>query len=143
MEVNQTRINKFLSESGFCSRREADKLLEQGRITINGIVPELGTKVSSEDEIRVELEYFGLVDTNIATQIRGPARRGQVGAVTRVLPTSNALFASIDEAAISITPTQAEQLKRGEWYFEVQSQTLTTGELRGQIDNVQFTNSFE
>jgi 23S rRNA pseudouridine2604 synthase len=54
MEVNQTRINKFLSESGFCSRREADKLLEQGRITINGIVPELGTKVSSEDEIRVD-----------------------------------------------------------------------------------------
>lgn len=54
MEVNQTRINKFLSESGFCSRREADKLLEQGRITINGIVPELGTKVSSADEIRVD-----------------------------------------------------------------------------------------
>ncbi|MBF6639884.1 23S rRNA pseudouridine(2604) synthase RluF [Flavobacterium sp. J49] len=54
MEVNQTRINKFLSESGFCSRREADKLLEQGRITINGKVPELGTKVSAEDEIRVD-----------------------------------------------------------------------------------------
>lgn len=54
MEINQTRINKFLSESGFCSRREADKLLEQGRITINGIVPELGTKVSAEDEIRVD-----------------------------------------------------------------------------------------
>jgi 23S rRNA pseudouridine2604 synthase len=54
MEINLTRINKFLSESGFCSRREADKLLEQGRITINGVVPELGTKVSSEDEIRVD-----------------------------------------------------------------------------------------
>ncbi|WNM18681.1 23S rRNA pseudouridine(2604) synthase RluF [Flavobacterium capsici] len=54
MESNQTRINKFLSESGFCSRREADKLLEQGRITINGKIPELGTKVSSEDEIRVD-----------------------------------------------------------------------------------------
>ncbi|NNT72681.1 23S rRNA pseudouridine(2604) synthase RluF [Flavobacterium sp. IMCC34852] len=54
MELNQTRINKFLSESGFCSRREADKLLEQGRITINGKVPELGTKVSAEDEIRVD-----------------------------------------------------------------------------------------
>ena len=54
MEINQTRINKFLSESGYCSRREADKLLEQGRITINGVVPELGTKVSTEDEIRVD-----------------------------------------------------------------------------------------
>lgn len=54
MEENKTRINKFLSETGYCSRREADKLLEQGRITINGKVPELGTKVSIEDEIRVD-----------------------------------------------------------------------------------------
>ena len=54
MEKNKTRINKFLSETGYCSRREADKLLEQGRITINGKVPELGTKVSLEDEIRVD-----------------------------------------------------------------------------------------
>jgi 23S rRNA pseudouridine2604 synthase len=54
METNQTRINKFLSESGYCSRREADKLLEEGRITVNGIVPEMGTKVSLDDEIRVD-----------------------------------------------------------------------------------------
>ncbi|WP_293872202.1 23S rRNA pseudouridine(2604) synthase RluF [Flavobacterium sp.] len=54
MDTNRTRINKFLSESGFCSRREADKLLEEGRITINGIVPEMGTKVSIEDEVRVD-----------------------------------------------------------------------------------------
>lgn len=54
MEVNPTRINKFLSESGYCSRREADKLLEEGRITINGKVPELGTKVTVSDEIRVD-----------------------------------------------------------------------------------------
>ena len=54
MELNQTRINKFLSESGYCSRREADKLLEEGRITINGVVPEMGTKVSVDDEVRVD-----------------------------------------------------------------------------------------
>ncbi|WP_447951263.1 23S rRNA pseudouridine(2604) synthase RluF [Chryseobacterium koreense] len=48
------RINKYLSEVGFCSRREADKLLEQGRITINGKIPELGTRVSDEDEILVD-----------------------------------------------------------------------------------------
>ena len=54
MESNQVRINKFLSESGFCSRREADKLLEEGRITINGVVPEMGTKVSPDDEVRVD-----------------------------------------------------------------------------------------
>ncbi len=50
----ETRINKYLSEVGFCSRREADRLLEQGRITINGKKPELGTKVSDSDEICVD-----------------------------------------------------------------------------------------
>jgi 23S rRNA pseudouridine2604 synthase len=54
MEENLTRINKFLSETGYCSRREADKLLDEGRITINGVVPEMGTKVSHRDEVRVD-----------------------------------------------------------------------------------------
>jgi 23S rRNA pseudouridine2604 synthase len=54
MEENRTRINKFLSETGFCSRREADKLIEQGRVTINGIVPEMGTKIALNDEVRVD-----------------------------------------------------------------------------------------
>ena len=52
--MEKIRINKYLSEVGFCSRRAADKLLEEGRITINGRVPELGTKVSDEDEIFVD-----------------------------------------------------------------------------------------
>lgn len=56
MDQEGIRINKFLSEVGYCSRREADKLLEQGRITINGKVPELGTKVLPTDEVRVNGE---------------------------------------------------------------------------------------
>ena len=48
-----TRINKYLSEIGYCSRRAADKLIEQGRITVNGEIPEMGTKVSDEDQIHV------------------------------------------------------------------------------------------
>ena len=47
------RVNKFLSEAGFCSRREADKLIEQGRVTINDVIPEMGTKVLPTDEVRV------------------------------------------------------------------------------------------
>ena len=53
MEENTVRINKFLSETGFCSRREADRLIEQGRVTINGKIPEMGTKVAPGDEVRV------------------------------------------------------------------------------------------
>lgn len=52
--MEKTRINKYLSEAGYCSRRAADKLLEEGRITVNGTVPEMGTKVSDEDVIKVD-----------------------------------------------------------------------------------------
>lgn len=50
------RLNKYLSEAGYCSRRAADKLIDAGRVTINGKVPELGTKVGLTDEVRVDGE---------------------------------------------------------------------------------------
>ena len=53
------RINKYLSEVGHCSRRAADKLLELGRITINGQVPELGTKVMPGDTVAVDGQQVG------------------------------------------------------------------------------------
>ena len=53
---NLIRINKFLSEIGYCSRREADKLIEQGRIKINGEIPLIGSKVSNKDEVSVNGE---------------------------------------------------------------------------------------
>ncbi|PTB97888.1 23S rRNA pseudouridine(2604) synthase RluF [Marivirga lumbricoides] len=53
-EDQLTRINKYLSEVGYCSRRAADKLIDAGRVTINGKIPEMGTKVSAKDEIRVD-----------------------------------------------------------------------------------------
>ena len=55
-EKNLTRINKYLSEIGYCSRRAADKLIEQGRVSINGKVTEMGTKISDEDEVHVNGE---------------------------------------------------------------------------------------
>lgn len=54
MEENLKRLNKFIGETGYCSRREADKLIEEGRVTINGVVPEMGTKVSPDDEVRID-----------------------------------------------------------------------------------------
>lgn len=54
MSNNLIRINKFLSEAGYCSRREADKLIEAGRVQINGKVPEMGTKIAPGDEVRVD-----------------------------------------------------------------------------------------
>ena len=50
----ETRINKFLSESGYCSRREADKLIESGRVKINKNIATLGSKVYAEDRVTVD-----------------------------------------------------------------------------------------
>ena len=52
-------VNKYLSEVGHCSRRAANKLLEQGRITLNGRVPELGTKVQPGDVVAVDGQTVG------------------------------------------------------------------------------------
>ncbi|TPH15126.1 23S rRNA pseudouridine(2604) synthase RluF [Litorilituus lipolyticus] len=48
------RLNKYISESGFCSRRGADKLIEENRVTINDKHPELGTKVMPGDVVKVD-----------------------------------------------------------------------------------------
>jgi len=57
-ESTLTRINKYLSEVGYCSRRAADKLINEGRVTINGVLPEMGTKITSADEVRVDGELI-------------------------------------------------------------------------------------
>ena len=49
-----TRINKYLSEVGYCSRRAADRLIEEGKVTINGEISEMGTKVKEDDQVEVE-----------------------------------------------------------------------------------------
>jgi 23S rRNA pseudouridine2604 synthase len=48
------RINKYLTEIGYCSRRGADKLIDEGRVTINGKLPELGTKIAPNDVVCVD-----------------------------------------------------------------------------------------
>ena len=53
------RINKFISETGFCSRREADKLVESGRVTINGVVAELGSQAEHQDDVRIDGRRIG------------------------------------------------------------------------------------
>lgn len=53
MDNEGTRLNKFISQTGFCSRREADKLIAQGVVTINGRLAGLGDQAFSGDEVRV------------------------------------------------------------------------------------------
>ena len=56
MDNKGTRINKFLSEVGYCSRRQADGLIEQGRIYVNKKPAKMGMKVSEDDLIEVDGE---------------------------------------------------------------------------------------
>jgi len=68
------RINKLLSEIGYCSRREADKLIEQGRVKVNGKIPLLGTKVTNEDEVHIngKLVYKPKVKKKIYIALNKP-----------------------------------------------------------------------
>ena len=50
----ETRINKYLSEAGVCSRRAADKLIEEGRVTVDGVVAVMGTKVLDGQNVMVD-----------------------------------------------------------------------------------------
>ena len=52
--MKETRINKFLSEAGYCSRRAADRLIDENRVTINGEVPLMGTKIVEGDVVKVD-----------------------------------------------------------------------------------------
>ena len=73
----EIRINKYLSQVGYCSRREADKLIEQGRVTVNNNIVGHGFKITSKNIVRVDSErinnnittYFSTNNSNIITYI--------------------------------------------------------------------------
>ena len=54
LNTELVRLNKFISGTGLCSRREADRLIDQGRVLVNGENPEVGTKVSPTDQVVVD-----------------------------------------------------------------------------------------
>ena len=56
MTEHKVRINKFLSQAGFCSRREADKFILDERVTINGVVAKMGEKIDPNDDVSVDGE---------------------------------------------------------------------------------------
>lgn len=58
--MEKIRINKYFTSIGYCSRRKADKLIEEGRITVNGKLPEMGQKINPDvDDVRVNGKRVG------------------------------------------------------------------------------------
>ncbi|OAH58486.1 23S rRNA pseudouridine synthase F [Domibacillus aminovorans] len=66
------RINKFISESGTASRRGADKLINDGRVTINGSIAKIGSQVEPGDDVRVSGNPIGIAKNNVYIALNKP-----------------------------------------------------------------------
>ena len=66
------RLNKYISETGRCSRREADKWIEAGRVTLNGQPASLGTQVADGDEVRVDGDSIGVKKQQVYLALNKP-----------------------------------------------------------------------
>ena len=66
------RINKFLSEAGFCSRREADRLVESGKVTVDGIPAEMGTRVQPGQRVCVNGKPVRMEEEEILLVVNKP-----------------------------------------------------------------------
>ena len=66
------RINKYLSDMGICSRREADRLIESGQVVINGVKAQLGDQVSPEDQVAVNGKIIGDAPEKIILALNKP-----------------------------------------------------------------------
>ena len=67
------RLNKYLSEAGVCSRREADRLIESGQVTVNGKKAVTGMQASDEDEVRVGKKLIHTGREKIVLAVNKPA----------------------------------------------------------------------
>lgn len=69
----EVRINKYLSAAGFCSRREADRLVEAGRVSIDGRIAGMGDKVSDGQKVQVDNKDISVEDEKILLAFNKPA----------------------------------------------------------------------
>ncbi len=71
-ELASVRINKYLSQSGVCSRREADRIIQEGKVLVNGNVATLGTKVCDGDEVKVNGKVVKNQEVEIVIALNKP-----------------------------------------------------------------------
>ena len=117
------RINKYISDYGFCSRREADKLIEDERVTINNRLASPGDRVTESDNIRIDGEHLAFIPRearpkkhrwgpprNVETNEEQPTRRaGQRGAVRNSNPSTGAKKPAPQQKASRPTPKTAKR----------------------------------
>lgn len=67
-----TSLNKYISSTGFCSRREADKLIAAGRVTLSGVVGNLGNRVLPGDEVKVDGKPIAAAENDVFIAFNKP-----------------------------------------------------------------------
>lgn len=67
-----TRINKYIAASGFCSRREADKLIEEGKVYIDGQLADLGSRVIEGQEVTIDGKPLTMKDSHVYLALNKP-----------------------------------------------------------------------
>ena len=76
-----TRLNKHIAETGFCSRREADRLIADRRVTVNGIAAGMGAVVGEGDEVKVDgQELLIMKESDIMGIVEGRPAAGKKAA---------------------------------------------------------------
>ena len=85
------RLNKFIGETGLCSRREADQLIQDGRVTVNGERAVLGVQVTEEDAVCVDGRRIGAKRRPIYLALNKPVG---ITCTTRSSGTRNVSFPS-------------------------------------------------
>ena len=66
------RINSFISSTGLCSRRQADELIKQGKVKVNGSAAQIGQKVNKEDKVEVNGKLLKLEKTSVYIALNKP-----------------------------------------------------------------------
>ena len=124
----EIRLNKLLSDAGYCSRREADKFIEMGRVTVNGKQPEVGQKVSKSDiilldDIQINVgKYEGLAQEH-SRAVVGKTQNLVFGETTkapekkekRIAPVSTAETAAKTEKSSSNPSGSGKTLRPGKY----------------------------
>lgn len=72
MEEKDIRINKYISQCGYCSRREADRLVMEGKVLVNGIPAQMGEKVLSSDHILIDGKLLSHKESEILIALNKP-----------------------------------------------------------------------
>lgn len=94
------RLNKYISETGLCSRREADARIEAGRVTINGVVATLGTQVKEGDVVCVDGEQVGGAQKHVYLALNKPV--GVICTTDREIPGNITDFVAYHERIFPI-----------------------------------------